>query len=124
MPRSVFHEIDLFEVHDPMTPIGYLKPRPPPPGATIVEVVKPVVEIKLGISGISSIGNMRVATLEGGTLLEEGGIYKFSDGKETVQYKVLRIADGSVVILYEEKEIEFKMKGSDLDIFKEKEDSK
>lgn len=120
--RSKFKEVDLYTERDPLAPVGYFKPKPPPPGApAATETAKPLVELRLVISGISSMGDTRIATLEDGSLLEENGIFKFSDGKNTVTYKVLRIFDDRITILYEDKEMVFKMKAFDLDIFKEKE---
>jgi hypothetical protein len=63
------------------------------------------------------------ATLDSGQILEVGGTYKYSDGKSSVEYKVTSINDGGVKILYEGREIEYKFKGQDIEIFKEKEES-
>lgn len=110
---SVFHESE----RDPFSPVGYKKPQKS--GVSAVTIVEP----KLKITGISIVGNEATATLDNGQVLEVGGTYKYTDGKSTVEYKVTGIADDGVNILYEGREIEYKFKGQDIEIFKEKEES-
>ncbi len=119
IPQSVFRDT---EMRDPFSPVGYKKPVLTKEGGA--EEARPAVEFKLVITGISMMGDQTVATLQNGQIIEPGEIYQFTDkdGKTSVPYKVLRILEDRVVALFEEKEYEFKLKGSSLDDFIEKEE--
>ena len=112
---SEFHET---EGRDPFSPIGYKKPLPK--GALVVE--KPEVDIKLNLTGVSVFGTEISATLSNGQIIEQGQTYKYTtpDGKTTVDYKVLNISEDGVTILYNDKQKKIELKGSDLNLFKEK----
>jgi hypothetical protein len=115
VPVSVFHEM---EGRDPFLPVGYKKPKPMDPGQNI--------DVDLVISGTSfSEDGAPLATTKDGLFLEVGGTYTYraKDGKASVTYKVLSISDDGVVISYNDKEKTFKLESSDLEKFKEKEES-
>jgi hypothetical protein len=123
IPRAVFR--DLPEERDPFSPVGYVKPKPPKPGEA-VDPPKPIVEFEkyLVVTGISSIGVGSMATLASGLIIEPGETYPIKDGegKTLAEYKVLSISEEKVVALFEGKEYEFKVRGTDLERFIEKED--
>jgi hypothetical protein len=122
IPVSVFSEFDPCTQRDPFTRVGYFRPKPPKAGDPSF-TARPKVDIKLKINSISSMGPASIAILDNGQMLEGGNAYDYKEGGFTISYKVLRVTDTSVVILHEDKELEFKMKGSDLNLFIEKEDS-
>ena len=123
IPRAVFR--DLPEERDPFSPVGYVKPRLPKPGEA-VDPPKPIVEFEkyLVVTGISSIGAGSMATLASGLIIEPGETYPIKDGegRTLAEYKVLSISEEKVVALFEGKEYEFKVRGTDLERFIEKED--
>ncbi|MFZ4694874.1 MAG: hypothetical protein ACOYMV_07085 [Verrucomicrobiia bacterium] len=123
IPRAVFR--DLPEERDPFSPVGYVKPRLPKPGEAVAPP-KPIVEFEkyLVVTGISFMGTGSIATLASGLIIEPGETYPIKDGegKTLAEYKVLSISEEKVVALFEGKEYEFKVRGTDLERFIEKED--
>ncbi|MCC7519910.1 MAG: hypothetical protein IT578_12095 [Verrucomicrobiae bacterium] len=123
IPRAVFR--DLPDDRDPFSPVGYVKPKPPKPGEA-AEAPKPAVDFVnfLVITGISASGEGAVATLSSGESIETGETYLIKDreGNKIAEYKVLSIAEEKVVALFEGREYEFKVRGTDLERFIEKED--
>lgn len=119
--QSLFREMDPYNSRDPFSPIGYKRvpPQAIGPGG------KPMVDFKLKINGISIMGDESFATLESGQIVEIGGTYKLktSDGKATVDYKVLSITEAAVTALYDGTEYQFKPKSNDLENFQEKEET-
>lgn len=113
-PVSVFHAV---EGRDPFMPDGYKKPKPNDPVRS--------VKVELTISGMSFSETGPLATTKDGQVLEVGGTYTYrsKDGKTSVNYKVLSISDDGVTIQYNDTEETFKQESSDLDKFKEKEES-
>ncbi len=116
IPRSIFHET---ESRDPFSPIGYQRP------ANNSSHASKMVDFELKITGISNFGDTPMATLSTGEVIEPGGTYKLKteNSKDIIEYKVLNITEDSVVILYANKEYSFRLKESNLDSFKEKEES-
>lgn len=123
IPRSVFR--DLPDERDPFSPVGYVRPKPVKPGEVVVPP-RPVVEFEtyLVITGISSIGNASIATLSSGLVIEPGETYPVKDkeGNLVSEFKVIKISEEKVIALFEGKEYEFKVRGSNLERFIEKED--
>lgn len=115
IPSSVFHALAPDD-RDPFCPVGYKKPRPedplkPPPPP-------PPPEPKLTVKAI--IG--KSALIEGTpSELEEGQTYTYRQGEASIEYKVLKITDESVVIEYDGKQKEFKLKLLDIEKYQEKE---
>jgi ankyrin repeat protein len=81
----------------------------------------PEINLKLRINGISIFGNQASATLDNGQIIESGGTYPYTDSEKklTVHYKVIKITESIVCVLYHGKEYQFSAKSSDLETFKE-----
>ena len=118
LPQSIFHET---QERDPFLPVGYKKPLP----QSKMVAKPPIVDFKLNITGISIFESGITATLESGEIVEPNQTYpwKNKEGKVIAEYKIITISDNGVIALYEGKEYEFKMKGFDLNNFKEKEET-
>jgi len=121
-PTTVAHSVFNETPRDPFAPVGFVKPKPTASGEK--PEAKPLVDFKLKVTGISSMGTESSATLDNGQTVEPGGIYpyKSDDGKTTVTYKIVRITEDSVVALFDDKEYEFKLSNPTLDMFKEKDE--
>lgn len=117
--QSVFQEADPFTTHDPFSPIGYKRLMPKEQGTA----VKPQVDFKdLKVNAVTIAGDDAIATLTNGQILEVGNTYPYKAKDVVVQFKVMQIKEGLVVILYDGEEYELTSKSGDLNSFIEKEE--
>ncbi|MBV9463872.1 MAG: hypothetical protein JO317_06550 [Verrucomicrobiae bacterium] len=98
----------LPEERDPMTPVGFVWPRPHAAGA---DPVRPTGTLALTIEFISYTDTDHFAKVAGfQDFLEEGKEYAFSSGGQKVSFKVERIEPTKVVVNYGGELLEFKPK--------------
>ena len=131
-PPAVFRDFDPFTMRDPFCPVGYMKPLPPTPGKDPVKPPPnpPVFEIDFIIG--------KTATIKGGAMFGEGETFPHIKTGDTytvnavtytykgkpLTFKILKITEDSVIILYDGKEHTYKLPNSDMNLFQEKESEK